>query len=160
MAFTASGIFRAFMADCITNDVAIKLGAASTPDAPKVALYGNTGTPTKDATRANSAYAVDQWVVGNELTNGTWVAGGIVLGSPAINQATSATVYLTGTNTTNGANVTLANVYGCLVYDDTLTTPTVDQGICFNYFGGAQSVTAGTFTIVWNANGIFRITLT
>ncbi len=37
--------------------------------------------------------------------------------------------------------------------------PVGDQGVCYNYFGGAQSVTAGTFTIVWNANGIFRITL-
>jgi hypothetical protein len=59
-----------------------------------------------------------------------------------------------------GGNVTLANVYGCLVYDDTITAGTVaDQGICFNYFGGAQSVTAGTFTIIWNASGIAGITI-
>jgi hypothetical protein len=50
-------------------------------------------------------------------------------------------------------------VFGCLVYDDTITTPVADQGLCFNYFGGTQSVTAGTFTVVWSASGIFRITV-
>lgn len=158
MAFTASGIFRAYLADSITGDVLFKVGAASGPDAPKVALYNTTGTPDKDATRANSAYAVGAWVTGNEQSSGTWVAGGIALGSPVVNQATSGVVFFDGTDTTNGANVTLSGVMGCLVYDDTLTTPTADQGICFNYFGGAQSVTAGTFTIVWSANGIYRFT--
>jgi hypothetical protein len=30
--------------------------------------------------------------------------------------------------------------------------------VCYNYFGGVNSVTDGTFTIVWNASGIFTIT--
>ena len=30
----------------------------------------------------------------------------------------------------------------------------------FHYFGGSQGVTAGTFTIIWHANGINRYTLT
>jgi hypothetical protein len=47
---------------------------------------------------------------------------------------------------------------GCLVYDDTLTTPD-DPGVCYNWFGSAQSVTNGTFTVVWHANGLFRITV-
>jgi hypothetical protein len=61
-----------------------------------------------------------------------------------------------------GGAVTLSNAFGCLVYDDTITAGTggiADQGISFNYFGGAQSVTAGTFTIVWNASGIAQITV-
>ena len=33
-----------------------------------------------------------------------------------------------------GTSATLANVYGCLVYDDT----TADHGICYNYFGGTN----------------------
>jgi hypothetical protein len=53
----------------------------------------------------------------------------------------------------------MSGIFGCLVYDDTLTTPVADQGICYNYFGGTQSVTGGTFTIVWHPNGIFRLTL-
>ncbi|MGW6257631.1 hypothetical protein [Streptomyces sp. NPDC055085] len=48
------------------------------------------------------------------------------------------------------------------MYDDTITAGTggiADQGICFNYFGGVQGVTGGTFTIIWSANGVFRITV-
>jgi hypothetical protein len=62
-------------------------------------------------------------------------------------------------NAAGGATATLAAVFGCLVYDDTLTTPVADQGVCFNYFGGTQSVTSGTFTVVWNVLGLWRITL-
>ena len=49
--------------------------------------------------------------------------------------------------------------FGCLVYDDTLATPVVDQGVSYHYFGGSQSVTAGTFTIVWNTSGIYALNL-
>ena len=64
------------------------------------------------------------------------------------------------TDTTHSNTVTLTNAYGCLVYDDSITAGTVaDQGISYHYFGGAQSVTTGTFTIVWHANGLFRITV-
>ena len=45
------------------------------------------------------------------------------------------------------------------MYDNTITAGTVAaQGMCFNYFGGAQSVTSGTFTINWDATGIFKFT--
>jgi hypothetical protein len=44
------------------------------------------------------------------------------------------------------------------VYDDTIATPVANQGLCYNYFGGTQSVTGGLFTIVWNASGILAVT--
>ena len=53
------------------------------------------------------------------------------------------------------STTTLTAVFGCLVYDDTLTTPVADPGLSYNYFGGTNSVTSGTFTVVWNASGIF-----
>ena len=62
-------------------------------------------------------------------------------------------------NTASGASATLASVFGCLVYDDTIAAPVGDQGLCYNYFGGTNSVTDGTFTIVWNASGILALTL-
>jgi hypothetical protein len=31
--------------------------------------------------------------------------------------------------------------------------------VCFLYFGGAQTVTLGTFTVVPNASGLFTLTL-
>ena len=64
------------------------------------------------------------------------------------------------TDLAGGGAVTLTNAFGCLVYNDDITAGTVaDQGITYHSFGGGQSVTAGTFTIVWHANGLFRITV-
>lgn len=128
-------------------------------DAFKAALYGNTGTPDNDVTAANSAYAVGQWVVGNEKTDTNWPAAGRPLASVVLNSATADVIFFDAADTAGAGNVTLAGVFGALVYDDTLTTPVADQGLCFNYFGGSQSVTAGTFTVVWHANGIWRATL-
>jgi hypothetical protein len=57
------------------------------------------------------------------------------------------------------STTTLTNATGVLHYEDTLTTPVADQGICYNYLGGANSVVNGLFTVVYNASGIFAITL-
>jgi hypothetical protein len=58
------------------------------------------------------------------------------------------------------ATVTMSGIMGCLVYDDTLTAGTVaDQGVSYHWFGGAQSVTAGTFSVIWNASGLVRFTV-
>lgn len=158
MAWANSKIFRPFIADVLDNTTAVDLGS----DVPKVALYNNSITPSQDVTSALSAYnaGASQWVTANEVTDATnWVAGGRALGSTVLNSSSAGIVFYDAADTAGGGNVTLASVFGCLVYDDTLTTPVADQGICFNYFGGSQSVTAGTFTVVWSANGIFRITL-
>lgn len=128
-------------------------------DAFKAALYGNSGTPDNDVSAANSAYNAGQWVSGNEKSDTNWPAGGRSLVSPTLNSASADIVFFDANDTTGAGNVTLSAVFGCLVYDDTLTTPVADQGVCFNFFGGSQSVTAGTFTIVWHANGIWRATL-
>jgi hypothetical protein len=158
MAWSNSKIFRPFIADVLDNTTAIDLGS----DVPKAALFNNSITPSQDVTSALSAYnaATSQWLTANEVTDATnWVAGGRALGSTSLNSGSAGIVFYDAADTAGGGTLTLANAYGALVYDDTITTPVADQGICFNYFGGAQSVTGGTFTIVWHANGIFRITL-
>ena len=156
MTWSNSKMFRAAVADVFDNTTALDLGS----DVPKVALYGNTGTPDQNVTSANTAYNVGQWVTANEVSQvGQWAAGGVALSGTSLNSASAGIVFYDANDTASGAAATLANVFGCLVYDDTLTTPVADQGICYNYFGGAQSVTAGTFTVVWNTNGIWRATL-
>jgi hypothetical protein len=155
MAWTNSKIFRAFIADALDNTVALDLGA----DAFKVALYNTTPTPDQNVTSANSCYNVGQWVTANEVYQaGQWAQAGVALGTPTLNSATAATVFFDAADTASGSAATLAAVFGCLVYDDTMTSP-ADQGISYNYFGGTNSVTNGTLTVVWHANGIFRITL-
>ena len=154
MPWANSKIFSAYITDMANNTAALDLDT----DSIKTTLYGNTGTPSQSVTSANSAYAVDQWVTGNELTNGGWVAGGLALASKTSTFASNVYTF-DAADRAGGATDTLTNVQGCLVYEDTLTTPVADQGICYNYFGGPNSVTSGTFTIVWNASGIFTITL-
>lgn len=157
MAWSNSKVFRPFIADLLSNTVAFDLDT----DTPKVALYDNDITPDTNVTAALSAYnaSSSQWVAsGNEVTDTNWPAGGRPLASAAVSTGSGFVMY-DAADTAGAGNVTLANVYGCLVYDDTLTTPVADQGLCYNYFGGAQSVTAGTFTVQWHASGIMRITL-
>lgn len=156
MAWSNSKIFMAFLEDVFENTTAFDLA----DDTLKAALYDNDITPSQTVTSANTAYNAGQWTAsGNEVADGTeWDAGGEPLTGVA--SGFSSNVYtLDATDTpSGGTSATLANVYGCLVYDDTLTTPVADQGISFHYFGGANSVTDGTFTILWNASGILSVT--
>lgn len=134
-------------------------------DTIKAALYDNDITPDKDAAVASTGYNTGAWVTtGNEVTDTDgspdWSAGGIALTSAAVTDQGSGIVQFDAADTTHSNTVTITNAYGCLVYDDSITGGTVaDQGISYHYFGGAQSVTTGTFTIVWHANGLFRITV-
>lgn len=146
------------LADALGNVAAFDLDA----DAIKVALYDNDITPDSNVTAANSAYNAGQWTSAlNEVFEAiTWPQGGVVLGGQTLNSATNDVVFLDANDTASGAGANLANVFGCLVYDDTLAAPVVDQGICYNYFGGSNSVVNGTLTVVWNANGILRYTHT
>lgn len=134
-------------------------------DTVKVALFNNTTDPDKNAAITTTGFnsAGSQWVTANEVTDATnWVSGGRTLGTKTINDVGSGIMSFDAADLAGGGTVTLTNAYGCLVYDDTITAGTggiADQGVTFHYFGGGQSVTAGTFTIVWHADGLFRITV-
>jgi|SRR5262245_19180903 len=161
MAFgTASKIFRNWLKDLHDRTTsAIDLDT----DVPKVALYGNTGTPDQNATAVLSSYngAASAWVTANELTDANWAAGGRVLSTITTHFAdTAGILWYDAADTAGAGNVTISNAYGVLVYDDTVTTPQADLGISFHAFSTQPaSVTNGTFTVVWDSNGIFRYTL-
>lgn len=135
-------------------------------DVVNVALFNNTPSPDASAAVGSTGFNTGQWTLANQVTDATnWVSGGRALASKtytvlvAGSQTTASAVSFDAADLAGGGNVTLTNAFGCLVYDNTITAGTVSaQGMCFNYFGGAQSVTAGTFTIVWDATGVFKIT--
>ncbi len=158
MAFTASAIFREWLNQAYQVSGTGYTGLDS--DTVKVALYGNTGTPDKDAAVASTGYNTGQWVTGNELSGTNWAAGGIALTSKTFTTPATGVFMFDAADTPSAGNTTLTAVFGCLVYDDTITAGTVaDQGVSFHYFGGTQSVTAGLFTVVWAATGINRWTV-
>lgn len=155
MAWSNSKVFQQFVADAVANTAALDLDS----DTITVALYNNSITPDQTVSAANSAYNVAQWATANEVSSaGQWAVAGVNLASKTVT-ASAATVIFDAADAASGATATLASVFGCLVYENTLTTPVADQGICFNYFGGSQGVTSGTFTVVWNVNGIWKATL-
>lgn len=166
MAFTASAIFRTWpLAINGQGQTAAVLPAGYAglgADTVNVALFNNTTTPDKDAALGSVGYNTGVWVTGNEVTDATnWVAGGRALASKTLTNPATGVFMFDAADLAGGGNVTLSGVMGCLVYDNTITAGTggvAKEGVCFNYFGGSQSVTAGTFTIIWNTNGVFRIT--
>lgn len=157
MAWSNSRIFRQYLADMIGNTAAFDYDA----DTIKVALYGSTITPDNDVTAANSRYNVGQWATAGEIFHtGQWAQGGVALASKTVSVAVADQITVDAADTSSGSAATLTAVHGCLVYDDTLTSPAADQGMSYHYFGGALSSTLGTFTVVWNASGLHRYTTT
>lgn len=158
MAFTTSKVFRAFIANKLDNTITWDLDGA---DLFMFALYGNSGTPDENATAANSAYNAGAWVTANEKTSSTdWPAKGKQIQNPDITTPSNGVTMWDddGSNLASGSAATLLDVYGGLTFNDSATSPVADQGICFNYLGGTNSVSNGTFNVLFNANGIMRIT--
>lgn len=128
-----------------------------------VALYGTTpdSALARDDTLAHNGYNATggQWVTANESTGTGYSASGSAL--PATKSITETAGVVTA-KTTTGTLVwtitgTLSATFGCLVYDNTITNK---YAYCWNYFGGSQTVTGGTFTVNWNASGLYTITIT
>jgi hypothetical protein len=159
MAWSNSKIFREWPSQVYQVSGTGYTGLDS--DTVNVSLHNNTITPDQDAAVGSTGFNTGQWTTTNEVTDATnWVSGGRALASKTFNTGTAATFFFDAADLAGGGNVTLTNAFGCLVYDNTISAGTVaKQGVSFHYFGGGQSVTAGTFTIIWHANGINRYTL-
>jgi hypothetical protein len=130
-------------------------------DTVNFALFGNTGTPDNDAALASTGYNTGQWVTGNEVTGSSeWVAGGRALASKTFTSPAADTVMFDAADLTGSATITITNAYGGLAYDNSITAGTVaKQGTSYHYFGGAQSVTSGTFSVIFHVNGLQRYSL-
>jgi hypothetical protein len=159
VSWSASAIFQQAMLNPIAR--AVNAGTAPTSfvsltgDTVNVAVYNNTTAPDKTAAVASTGYGTGTWS-GNEVTGTGWSAGGVSVGTTktwTVDSGSSSLCYQVTAPTagqTSTTGVTLAGFYGALVYDNTISGGTVAaQGICFNYFGGTQTITAGTFTILW-----------
>lgn len=153
MAWSASGGFRQTFIDDWSTTIVLNLDL----ETHKVALFNNSVTPDFDATAANTAYNAGTWTnASNEVSGTGYTAGGSALTSTTVTGVAGGIIMWDAADHA-WTTATFSNAYGCLIYADALTTPVADQGICAVYFGGAYSVTAGTFTIQWHANGIMRV---
>ena len=128
-------------------------------DTVNVALYGTTpvtATASTD-TLAHNAYngTGGQWVTANEVSGTGYTATGVAV-TPKTETFSSNVLTFTSSGTPQWTTASFT-AFGALVYDNTVTNK---YAYCWNYFGGSQTVTSGTFTINWNASGIFAITCT
>lgn len=155
MAWSASKIFVSTIEDMLENTTAMDLNT----DSFKVALFNNTITPDQTVVSASTAFGAGVWASGQVFDAAEWPTGGQVLDSVTFAPTANVLKFDAADEVSTGTSATLANVYGCLIYDDSATTPVADQGVCYLYFGGVNSVTDGTFTVVFNASGIFTLTL-
>jgi hypothetical protein len=173
----AFGATSAIFQQAMLNPIMGRLWTTAAPttfsslsaDTVNAALFNNTTTPDKTVAVGNTGFNTGVWVTANEVTDATnWLSGGRALASKAFSIDTgSSSIVFQAAATAGAGNVTIANAYGCLVYDFTITAGTVaKQGMCYNSFGGsAQGVTAGTFTILWATVGaltnvaVFNVTV-
>jgi hypothetical protein len=174
MAWTDSRIFQQSIVNPIAHGVSATTGFPTgylsqglLADTVNVALFNNSVVPDRTLSFGSIGYNTGTWNA-NEVTDATnWVAGGRALLSKTwVVDAGSSSICFNAANLSGGGNVTLTNAFGCLVYDNTISGGTVaKQGMCYNFFGGAQSVTSGTFTILWATPGggavtaVFNITV-
>jgi hypothetical protein len=120
-------------------------------DTIKVALVTSSYTPNQDTD--------DYWddVATNEVSGTGYTAGGETLASKTV-------TYTSGTNVTkfdaadvSWASSTITARYA-VIYDATPATNASKPLIGYVDFGSDQSSSSGTFSIVWDAAGIFTTT--
>jgi len=115
-------------------------------DTFKIMLTTSTYTPA-----ATHSVKAD---VTNEISGTGYTAGGATLQNVTWTES-SGTVTLDATDV-SWTSATFTARYA-VIYDDTPTSP-LDPLVCLIDFGTDKSVTAGTFTIQFHANGIFTLT--
>lgn len=135
----ASGIYNRFKANLMNKIVA--LGA----DVIKVMLLSNSHS-------FSATHNVIGDVNGNELAaTGNYSTGGATLANKGVSLSVATQKWDADDVVWSSATFT---AYHAVIWDDTIGT---DDLICSIDFSGAKTVTAGTFTIQWNANGIITL---
>jgi hypothetical protein len=155
MAWSDSKIFVSTIEDILENTTAIDLNSGTF----NVALFDNTLTPSQTVASASTAFGAGVWASGQVFDGAEWPTGGQQLDSVTFAPTANVLKFDAADEVSTGTSATLASVFGCLIYNTDINTPVDSQGICYLYFGGTNSVTDGTFTVVFNSAGIFTLTL-
>lgn len=139
----ASGIYNQFKAEIMKKTIDL------VNDTVKVALLSNSHSFNADN---------DGWssVSANELAgSGGYTTGGATLASKTVtaNDTTDKGVFDAADTSWTTATFT---AYHAVIYDDTPSSP-ADPLIASIDFGGAKTVSSGTFTITWHSDGILSI---
>lgn len=121
----------------------------TTGDAFKIALYTSSATLGATTTAYTSA---------QEISGTGYTATGAALTN--VNPTTSGTTAFCDFNDVSWTTASFT-ANGALIYNDTETTPVADPAVSTHFFGADQTVSSGTFTVVFPtadaSNAIIRI---
>ena len=125
-------------------------------DTYRLGLITNAVTPT-------ASTSDPRWGAGgstNFATNQVTPGGNYSTGGPTIGSSTWSET--AGTATFDGSDISIAvnasnpnNARWGIIYNDTSAGK---EAVAFLDLGGVTDLTAGTFTVTWNASGIFALT--
>ena len=133
----ASGMYDRFKANMMNKEVDLEA------DTVKVMLLDDSHSFT-------TTHNVIGDVSANEIAGAGYSAGGATLAGKAVTQGTSTKWDATDVEWTSAT----FTAYHAVIYDDTVAT---DDLVASIDFGGAKSVSAGTFKIQWHVNGIVTL---
>lgn len=145
MAFTGSAMCASFKAELMqcyhlfSTSANPARTANTTPDVFKIALYDNSATLTKTTT----AYTA----TGELAATGGYSTGGNTLTistAPTTDTSGAVNVAYISFSNTNWTTATFT-AYGALIYNSSQT----NRAVAVLDFGGAKTVTSGTFTITF-----------
>lgn len=136
----ASGIYNRFKANLMNKEVDLEA------DTIKVALLDNSHSFNAD----NNTWSD---VSANEISGTGYTAGGEELTNKSVTQDDTNDKAVFDADDVSWSSATFT-AYHAVLYDDTLAN---DDLICSIDFGGAKSVSSGTFTIQWDADGIITL---
>lgn len=129
----ASGIYNRFKANLMNKEIDLEAD-----DVYVMLLSSSHAFTATDNTKSQ--------IVANEISGTGYTASGALLAGKAVTQAAT-----TKWDATDAAWTTATfSAYHAVIYSGTDLIASID-------FGGEQTVTAGTFTIQWNAAGIITL---
>jgi hypothetical protein len=137
----ASGVYNRFKLNCLTKVVNVGAGG----DSIYVSLYDNNHAFTATDT---------DYTTTNELANGV---GGYTRGADATNLLADQAVTVGATTkwdaTDHAWTSATFTAYHAVIWDATAG----NDLICSIDFGGAKTVSSGTFTLIWDSSGIITL---
>jgi hypothetical protein len=143
---TTNGVYTSFKTDILQEGHNL----AVSQDQLKVCLLGSG----YDYTATHTNYSD---ISGQEISATGYSAGGsnIVKTDQSVSTVTT-TAKFTSSSSIAWSLTGTVNIYGCAIYN-TNSSP-ANRLICAFYFSGApKTVSTGTFTLSWNASGIFTL---
>lgn len=146
MAVTASGFYGLSLEKCLIDT----LGESYEAEDNKGALISNSATPNFDTHDFFNDLT-------NEVTGTNWSSGGVALTGTELTISSGVLTY--DATDVSQATTTIDNARAYVYYTNVGSTST-DQLMFLINFGADASTVAGTFSIVWNASGIWTLDYT